>query len=108
MLRRWPWHVKLPMVGGTLTSLYAGVLIENNYSIYGLYTFASPSLGNSRFVEQLNASVKGHTAAWLILGIFCRSCHRSPFLATPESELLSVIIVAIRRADLGFHNVLRR
>lgn len=46
-------------LGGALASLYAGMLIENNYSIYGLYTFASPRPGDSRFAEQLNASVKG-------------------------------------------------
>lgn len=46
-------------LGGALCSLYAGMLIENNYSVYGLYTFASPRPGNANFAKQLNELVKG-------------------------------------------------
>ncbi|NTS75818.1 lipase family protein [Catenovulum sp. SM1970] len=46
-------------LGGALCSLYAGMLIENDYPVYGIYTFASPRPGNAAFAEQLNAKVLG-------------------------------------------------
>ncbi len=46
-------------LGGALSSLYAAMLIENGYSIYGLYTFASPRAGTASFANQLNAAVVG-------------------------------------------------
>ena len=42
-------------LGGALASLYAGMLLENNIDIYGLYTFASPRPGSHDFATQLNA-----------------------------------------------------
>lgn len=41
-------------LGGAMCSLYAGMLIENGYSIYGIYTFASPRPGDDIFANGLN------------------------------------------------------
>jgi len=46
-------------LGGALCSLYAGMLIENGYDIYGIYTFASPRPANEKFASQLNEKVIG-------------------------------------------------
>ena len=46
-------------LGGALCSLYAGMLIENGFEVYGIYTFASPRPGSPKFAEQLNAHIKG-------------------------------------------------
>ncbi|MBL4679813.1 MAG: lipase family protein [Pseudomonadales bacterium] len=46
-------------LGGALCSLYAGMLIENSYSIYGVYTFASPRPGDESFATALNTRVSG-------------------------------------------------
>ena len=41
-------------LGGALCSLYAGMMIENGYSIYGIYTFASPRPADDIFATSLN------------------------------------------------------
>ena len=46
-------------LGGALCCLYAGMLIENGFEVYGIYTFASPRPGTDDFAQQLNAAVKG-------------------------------------------------
>lgn len=46
-------------LGGALASLYAGMLIENDYDVHGIYTFGSPRPGNPSFADQLNKHVKG-------------------------------------------------
>lgn len=46
-------------LGGALSSLYAGMLIENKYSVYGIYTYASPRSGNGEFASKLNNRVVG-------------------------------------------------
>jgi triacylglycerol lipase len=46
-------------LGGALASLYAGMLVENQYDVYALYTFASPRAGNIEFARQLNNAIKG-------------------------------------------------
>lgn len=46
-------------LGGALASLYAGMLIENGYDVYGIYTFASPRPGDGRFAEELNKRIEG-------------------------------------------------
>ena len=45
--------------GGALASLYAGMLISNDYRVYGVYTFGSPRAGDETFVESLNNTVVG-------------------------------------------------
>ena len=42
-------------LGGALCSLYAGMMLENGYSIYGIYTFASPRPGDDIFATSLNS-----------------------------------------------------
>jgi triacylglycerol lipase len=44
-------------LGGALCSLYSGMLIENGYTIYGIYTFASPRAGDDDFAGALNDAV---------------------------------------------------
>jgi len=46
-------------LGGAQAALYAGMLIENGYSVDGLYTYASPRPGNKRFCHQLNEKISG-------------------------------------------------
>lgn len=46
-------------LGGALASLYAGMLIENGYAVYGIYTYASPRPANGKFEDKLNAKVIG-------------------------------------------------
>ena len=41
-------------LGGALCSLYAGMLIENAYPVYGIYTFASPRPGDGAFAQRLD------------------------------------------------------
>ena len=45
-------------LGGALCSLYAGMLIENGYAVYGIYTFASPRPGDDTYATTLNAFMK--------------------------------------------------
>lgn len=46
-------------LGAAQCSLYAAMLIENGYDIYGIYTFGSPRPGNAEFADALNAVVPG-------------------------------------------------
>ncbi|MDJ0510033.1 MAG: lipase family protein [Crocosphaera sp.] len=46
-------------LGGALCSLYAGMLIEHGYEVYGIYTYASPRPGNGAFASKLNDRVIG-------------------------------------------------
>lgn len=46
-------------LGGALCSLYSGMLIENGFDVYGIYTFASPRPGSPKFADQLNEKVTG-------------------------------------------------
>jgi triacylglycerol lipase len=45
-------------LGGALCSLYAGMMIENNYDIYGIYTFASPRPADDTFATALNNAMR--------------------------------------------------
>lgn len=46
-------------LGAAQCSLFAGMLIENGYSVHGVYTFASPRPGSQSFADQLNDAVQG-------------------------------------------------
>ncbi len=46
-------------LGAAQCSLYAAMLIENGYPVYGIYTFGSPRPGNAEFADALNAVVSG-------------------------------------------------
>ena len=46
-------------LGGALCSLYAAMLIENDFDVYGIYTFASPRPGDDFFSKKLSAQVSG-------------------------------------------------
>jgi triacylglycerol lipase len=45
-------------LGGALCSLYAGMLLENNYPVYGIYTYASPRPGDDNFATRLNKKLE--------------------------------------------------
>ncbi|MEM1401889.1 MAG: lipase family protein [Pseudomonadota bacterium] len=45
-------------LGGALCSLYAGMLMENSYDVYGIYTFASPRPGDDKFAVALNSAME--------------------------------------------------
>ena len=44
-------------LGGALCSLYAGMLLENGYQVYGIYQFASPRPGDDSFAVALNGKL---------------------------------------------------
>lgn len=44
-------------LGGALCSLYSGMMIENGYDIYGIYTFASPRPADDTFASALNGAM---------------------------------------------------
>lgn len=46
-------------LGAAFSSLYAAMLIENEYPVYGVYTFGSPRVGNEAFQHCLNDHVLG-------------------------------------------------
>ena len=46
-------------LGAAQCSLFAGMLIEHNYSVYGVYTFASPRPGDDAFSTALNQNIIG-------------------------------------------------
>ena len=45
-------------LGGALCSLYAAMLFEAGYTVYGIYTFASPRPGDHPLAEELEAKMK--------------------------------------------------
>lgn len=75
-------------LGGALTLLYAGMFIENNYPIYGLYTFASPRRGDSRFAEQLNLSIKGRHYRVVNSGDLAPYLLVEPFFSHPGKRII--------------------
>ena len=46
-------------LGGALASLFAAMLLENKYDVYGVYTYASPRPGDAAFADNLNAAITG-------------------------------------------------
>lgn len=45
-------------LGGALTSLYAAMMFEAGYTVYGIYTFASPRPGDDPLATALDAKMK--------------------------------------------------
>jgi len=75
-------------LGGALCSLYAGMLIENGLDIYGIYTFASPRPGNSKFERQLNKLVTGPHYRVVNDGDIVPHLPPEPFFSHPGKRII--------------------
>jgi len=75
-------------LGGALCSLYAGMLIENNIDVYGIYTFASPRPGSPQFEKQLNKKVKGPHYRVVNDGDIVPHLPPEPFFSHPGKRII--------------------
>ena len=75
-------------LGGALSSLYAGMLIENNYKVYGIYTYASPRPGDGAFVEKLNARISGPHYRVVNYGDIVPHVPPEPFYSHPGKRVI--------------------
>jgi len=75
-------------LGGALCSLYAGMLIENNYKVYGIYTYASPRPGNGAFGTKLNSRVSGPHYRVVNLGDVVPHVPPEPFYSHPGKRVI--------------------
>lgn len=75
-------------LGGALCSLYAGMLIENGYGVYGIYTFASPRPGNGAFEEKLNNRVSGPHYRVVNFGDIVPHVPPEPFYSHPGKRVI--------------------
>ncbi|MBF0197844.1 MAG: lipase family protein, partial [Planctomycetes bacterium] len=75
-------------LGGALSSICAGMLMENGYPVYGLYTFASPRPGNASFQEQLNAKVSGPHFRVVNTGDVIPHIPPEPFYSHPGKRVI--------------------
>jgi len=75
-------------LGGALCSLYAGMLIENDLEVYGIYTFASPRPGSAKFQQQLNAAVKGPHYRIVNDGDIVPHVPPEPFFSHPGKRII--------------------
>lgn len=83
-------------LGGALCSLYAGMLIEHGYEIYGIYTFASPRPGNGAFGSKLNSRVIGPHYRVVNTGDIVPHVPPEPFYSHPGKR---IILKEERRQD---------
>jgi len=75
-------------LGGALCSLYAGMLIENHYKIYGIYTYASPRPGNGAFEAKLNSRVSGPHYRVVNFGDVVPHVPPEPFYSHPGKRVI--------------------
>ncbi len=75
-------------LGGALSSLYAGMLSENGYSVYGIYTFASPRPGNGDFQVQLNNKINGPHYRIANSGDMVPHLPPEPFFSHPGKRII--------------------
>lgn len=75
-------------LGGALCSLYAGMLVENAYEVYGVYTFASPRPGNGAFEAKLNQSISGPHYRVVNTGDFVPHVPPEPFYSHPGERII--------------------
>lgn len=75
-------------LGGALCSLYSGMLIEHDYEVYGIYTFASPRPGNSAFKEKLEARVVGPHYRVVNSGDIVPHVPPEPFYSHPGERII--------------------
>ncbi|MGR5094593.1 lipase family protein [Vibrio maritimus] len=87
LLRKKIW-VTGHSLGGALCSIFAGMLIENSYTVYGIYTFASPRPGNGIFEEKLNARVTGPHFRVVNFGDVVPHVPPEPFYSHPGNRVI--------------------
>lgn len=75
-------------LGGALCSLYAGMLVENGYPVYGVYTFASPRAGNVKFASQLDTAIPGPHYRVVNAGDFVPHVPPEPFFSHAGKRIL--------------------
>jgi len=75
-------------LGGALCSLYAGMLIENGYKIYGIYTFASPRPGDESFAAALNKGIQGPHYRIVNTGDIVPHVPPEPFFSHPGKRII--------------------
>jgi len=75
-------------LGGALCSLYAGMLIESGYKVYGIYTYASPRPGNGAFEQKLNSRVIGPHYRVVNSGDIVPYVPPEPFFSHPGKRVI--------------------
>lgn len=75
-------------LGGALCSLYAGMLAENHYPLYGLYTFASPRPGDEAFAKRLGARIAGPHYRVVNSGDIVPHVPPEPFFSHPGKRMI--------------------
>lgn len=75
-------------LGGALCSLYAGMLIEHCYKVYGIYTYASPRPGNGAFESKLNNRVIGPHFRVVNAGDIVPHVPPEPFYSHPGKRVI--------------------
>jgi triacylglycerol lipase len=75
-------------LGGALCSLCAGMLIENGYEVYGVYTFASPRPGDGAFERELNSKVHGPHYRVVNAGDVVPHVPPEPFYSHPGKRII--------------------
>jgi len=75
-------------LGGAQCSLYAGMLFEHGYTVYGIYTFASPRPGNGAFEKRLNRRVVGPHFRVVNTGDVVPHLPPEPFYSHPGKRII--------------------
>ncbi|WP_439107299.1 lipase family protein [Congregibacter sp.] len=75
-------------LGGALCSLYAGMLLENDIDVYGVYTFASPRPGDAKFASALSKSIEGPHYRVVNSGDVVPHVPPEPFFSHPGSRVI--------------------
>ena len=75
-------------LGGALCSLFAGMLLENQIDVYGVYTFASPRPGNEKFASALNKKINGPHYRVVNSGDVVPHVPPEPFFSHPGSRVI--------------------
>lgn len=75
-------------LGGALCSLFAGMLIENGYQVYGIYTFASPRPGDGKYSSGLDNSVLGPHYRVINTGDIVPHVPPEPFFSHPGKRII--------------------
>ena len=75
-------------LGGALCSLYAGMLVENSYPVYGIYTFASPRPGDDDFATALTKAIPGPHHRVVNEGDIVPHVPPEPFFSHPGKRMI--------------------
>ncbi len=75
-------------LGGALCSLCAGMMVENNYPVYGIYTFASPRPGDDDFAKALSKAVPGPHHRVVNEGDIVPHLPPEPFFSHPGKRMI--------------------